>query len=86
MSKKGKREKQFQIVKDPDTPGQYLVQTKEGETICPAVRRSGEDVWHMRYGNWRLVYMAYVEDNTGEPAENGEFWVREEYAYRVPCW
>lgn len=86
MSKKKAKEKLFRIVKDENNPGSYLVQTKDGQVICPAVSRRGEDKWRMRAGNWRLIYMAYVEDATGDEGAQGEFWVKEEYASRVPCW
>lgn len=88
MSKKKQREKQFRVVRDPDNPGAYLLQTQDGETICPAVTRArvGADPHTMRAGRWRLLRMAYVEDETGDERAGGEFWIPEDYAHRVPCW
>lgn len=86
MSKKKGREKLFRVVRDGDRPGSYRVETKDGEIICPAVTRRGENKWEMRAGRWRLLHMEYVEDETGDESARGEFWVKEEYAHRVPCW
>jgi len=88
VAKKKQREKAFRVVRDPDNPGSYLLQTQEGETICPAATRAsmGADPHTMRAGRWRLLHMAYVDDETGDERAQGEFWIPEEYAHRVPCW
>lgn len=82
MAKGKKRETVFRIVKGPD--GGYLVLDNQGRVVCPAVVRGDRKVHDMRAGNWRLLYMEYGVNETGE--EHDEFWIKEEYAHRLPCW
>ena len=85
MAKK-EREKAFRVVPHPKEPGLFLVVDRDGNPICPAVARRGRPVFEMRAGRLRPLHMAYVEDESNDEDARGEFWIRQEYAHRVPVW